>query len=247
MAARKQRQTNQGGGRGRRRKADAAPATPPVPDQPSQTLANVTARRDYLAEACERMYQIDSEIKALSAKYLKPLREDKGDIMTTLRDEYYIPAAVFRARYYAYRLERQASDNEDNATLDVIRELFDSIPIGEVVDVMDGTAAAPASAAAEPAAPQPSALAAAQEIEREAVVAPAPSADGADGPTEEHDYVAAKQAGYDAGLKGESITTCPFKKPIQKGLKAEWEGGWENGQYARSQSAQNEGASAATH
>lgn len=220
MAARKNQ--GSGRGRGRPRKSEAAAATP-TPDNPTQTLANVKARADFFAQACEDIYQLDQKIADIVDAEIRDLREGKQDIMRILREEYHIPAVIFRARYYAYKIERKANDAKDNATLDVIKELFDSLPIGEIIEIMDeGAEEPPPRPAAPPPMPEPAPerlISAADEERREG--------DGA----EIHDYDAAKEAGYRAGFAGQSLTVCPYKGPTQKGLKAQFEDGWQQGQF----------------
>jgi hypothetical protein len=49
---------------------------------------------------------------------------------------------MFTARYYSYKIEREAAANGDQVTMDVIRELYEVLPVGGTVDLVEAVNAA---------------------------------------------------------------------------------------------------------
>lgn len=98
---------------------------------------NVKARAEAFKESMERMYRLDQDIAALMEEHIKPLREDKAEIKSKLREDYNVTATVFNARFNAYKCERKAREGGDDATLDTLRELFESTPVGGQTDFMN--------------------------------------------------------------------------------------------------------------
>lgn len=98
---------------------------------------NVAARRDAITKACEELYQLDVLIARATETHVKLHREAKTDIKSRLKEDYNITANVLAARYAPYKLERMAQDGSDDKTLDVIRELFDALPIGGMLDLVN--------------------------------------------------------------------------------------------------------------
>lgn len=100
--------------------------------------SNSRARGDTLKSSLERLYQADREIAALiESSGIAELRAEKSDIFKVLRDDFQMPSALVRARYTAFRFERAAEDGQDDITADAIREMFELVPIGGMVDMMD--------------------------------------------------------------------------------------------------------------
>lgn len=98
---------------------------------------NVKARKDAISEGLEKLYQLDRQIAALMEKHIAGPREDKNKIKADLREAYQIPAALLQARYASYKLERFAEESSDDTTLDIIREMFDALPVGGSVDLVE--------------------------------------------------------------------------------------------------------------
>lgn len=98
---------------------------------------NVKARKDAISESMEQLYKLDAQIAAAIEKHVKPFRDDKAAIKERLRDDYQIPAKLLNARYASYKLERFAEEAQDHTTLDVIREMFDALPVGGMVDLVE--------------------------------------------------------------------------------------------------------------
>ena len=91
---------------------------------------NIGNRRDEITAALKQLYALDCEIAALTEEHLKDLRADKSDIKKSLRERFQLTAKVIQARYYSYRIERDAERANDGVTLDAIRELHEALPIG---------------------------------------------------------------------------------------------------------------------
>lgn len=229
-------------GAGRRQRAASSEAAREPTQEASRPLANVQARRDAIAESCEELYQLDAEIKVLTERHLKDLRDSKSDIMKRMREDYQINSKLLRARYQSYRIERMALDAMDDATVDVIRELFEALPIGELITI---TGAAPRAQPAARTIPDDARTA---EMQREdaRVVAALPNGNGSaeDFSDEAHDHEAAEEAGEVAGRAGDSLASNPYTGPTQKTMRARWESGWVKGQNARGAAA-HEGQPAA--
>jgi hypothetical protein len=98
---------------------------------------NVKARAEAFKESMERMYRLDQDIAAILTESVKPLRDDKAEIKSTLREDYNVTATAFNARYHAYKFERKAKEAGDDASLDMLRELFEASPVGGQVNFMD--------------------------------------------------------------------------------------------------------------
>lgn len=98
---------------------------------------NVQARGEALKESLEELYQLDCKIKAAIAAHVQDHRDAKGDIMKRLREDFNMPSALVRARYVAFRIERQAEDAQDDVTLDAIHELFELAPTGQTANMVD--------------------------------------------------------------------------------------------------------------
>lgn len=92
--------------------------------------SNIGNRRDEITSGLKRLYALDCEIAALTEEHLKDLRAEKSDIKKSLRERFNLPATVVQARYYSYRIERDAERTNDGITLDAIRELHEALPIG---------------------------------------------------------------------------------------------------------------------
>lgn len=125
MARRKRKQTN------------GVDGEPLDEGQQDATAAhNVGNRQEELTKALAKVFSIDEQIATIVEQEIKDLRSDKSDVIQSLRERFNIPAAIFRARYYSYRMERKAAADNDQATLDQIRELYELAPVGETVDFL---------------------------------------------------------------------------------------------------------------
>ena len=98
---------------------------------------NVKAREQQIKEGLEEMYQADCRIAASIEKHVKPDRDVKSDIKKKIREGLNITTQLFNARYSNYRLERQAMEASDDATLDVLKELYDIAPVGTQINLLD--------------------------------------------------------------------------------------------------------------
>jgi|SRR6185437_13148708 len=98
---------------------------------------NAKARKDAISESLEQMYLLDKQIAAAIEKYVKPLRDSKNDAKKRLREDYELPNDVISARYASFKIERKATDEGDDKTLDEIREAFEALPIGGMVDLVN--------------------------------------------------------------------------------------------------------------
>jgi hypothetical protein len=236
MAARAQRK------RGRPRKNKGADEAP-VPDTSStagedQTRNhNIGERRAAMREALENVYALDCEIADFIEEHVKPLREDKSAIMTSLRERFGLTAKVFRARYYGYRLEREAADNSDEITQDAIRELFEVCPVtgqGSFAEALGATISStppkPPKAAAAP--PKPGGAPPGERPE-----------EGDDDPVEIEDdgeelpddpeaaWQLGDQARRSSPSAAEALKRCPYDQPHQKKLRARFEEGVESADF----------------
>ncbi len=99
---------------------------------------NVANRKKMLEDALSETFKLDGLIHAATKKHVQPHRDAQSDIKKKLRKDLNITAAVFNARYAAYRLEGRAIAADDEATLDTLRELFEHSPVGTQMDLVDG-------------------------------------------------------------------------------------------------------------
>ncbi len=102
---------------------------------------NVKNRHQIMADALSETYELDAIIKAANDKHIKPVRAAKGDIKKRLNMDLNITAAVFQAAYAAYKVEAKAIEDEDDATLENLREYFKACPVGTQVDFIDAAEA----------------------------------------------------------------------------------------------------------
>ena len=98
---------------------------------------NVKHRTDTIASCMEALYQEDKAIKAALEEHVTPHREEKTAIKKRLREDLNLTTPVINARYATYKLERQAQDQDDETTLDLLKELFEITPVGTQVSMMD--------------------------------------------------------------------------------------------------------------
>lgn len=98
---------------------------------------NAKARGEAISKSLEEMYGLDCKIASAIEKHVAPLRASKNDIKKRLRDAFEIPNAVISARYGSFKIEREATDSGDDTLLDTIREAFDALPIGGMVDLVN--------------------------------------------------------------------------------------------------------------
>lgn len=98
---------------------------------------NVKARKDAIRDCFAQMYELDKQIAAAIEKYVKPFRDSRNDVKKKLREDYEIPNDIIMARYKGYALERFAEEAQDDTTLDAIREMFEALPIGGMVDLVE--------------------------------------------------------------------------------------------------------------
>lgn len=97
---------------------------------------NVQARTEAMQKAFRELYTCDEEIEKAVEKYVKVYRGTKTDIKARMKDEYGIPPKLLAARYNAYKIEQDALKADDDASIDIIRELYDALPIGAIVDLV---------------------------------------------------------------------------------------------------------------
>ena len=101
---------------------------------------NVAARTKIMSDALSEMYQLDQQVAAALTKHVAPIREQKRDIKKTLNKELNINSAVFEACYGPYKLAAKARENDDESTLDNLREFFAASPLGHQMDAFaDGS------------------------------------------------------------------------------------------------------------
>ena len=95
---------------------------------------NVAHRKQIMSDALDQMYQLDAKVAAALTKHVAPIRAMKRDIKKNLNKELNINSAVFEACYAPYKLAAKAHENEDESTLDNLKEFFASSPIGHQMD-----------------------------------------------------------------------------------------------------------------
>ena len=121
-------------------------------------FANVSARTDILRESLTRFYQLDKEIQSVVEEHIKELREEKSDIVKRVREDLNMPAKVFRARYYSYRVEQDAIAADDQITQDALVELFTVCPVtgqASFAEALDSTLRVVGNGEAEPDQAEP--------------------------------------------------------------------------------------------
>lgn len=104
---------------------------------------SVAARRDVIIKSFKEMYALRLKIAAAMEKHVAPLRADVNAIKAKLRNDYSMPAKLVSARFASYELERLAEDGDDDITLDTIREMYELLPIGGTVDLVEAAGGEP--------------------------------------------------------------------------------------------------------
>jgi hypothetical protein len=197
------------GGRGKKNGEAPAAVAETSGSQEASRNHNVGERRESMRNALNSVYELDQEIAGIIEEHVKPLREDKSEIMTSLRERFNLPAKIFRARYYAYRAEREAADSSDEITQDAIRELFEVCPVtgqGSFAEAL-GTTVPPPPAAPAPKPPKTSA------------------------PKLTEDPEEAWAQGEAARKAGQTLASCQYVGEAQKRLRGRWEEGWESADF----------------
>ncbi|HEX6959313.1 MAG TPA: Rmf/CrpP family protein [Ferrovibrio sp.] len=164
---------------------------------------NAKARGEVIKQSFERMYQIDREIHELiESSGIRDLRAEKSDIKKRLREDFNMPNAIVMARYTGYRMERAAEEASDEITMDAIRELYATVPVGRTPDFGD------------------------------AAGWPRHTNDGngnaADREAESIEAKTARAAGREAGRSGHAAIVNPH--PAGSELHSAWLSGWKEGQ-----------------
>lgn len=118
------------------------------PPESANKEHNAVEREQQIKDAMEELYKADKRIAANLEKHVAPDREVKKDIKKKLRESLQLTTEVINVEYATYRLTRHAQENGDEATLDLIREMHERLPLGGTVDLVT---------AAEDSAEQPSA------------------------------------------------------------------------------------------
>lgn len=188
--------------------------------------ANVSSRRDALRTALNSMYDLDVEIKALTAEHIKPLREVKAAIMESMRERFGITAKLFRARYYPYVLERDAEASNDEVTGDALREFFEVCPVtgqGSFAAALETTRSAPqrATQPRQQAEPAPSSLPADTDADERF------EEDARETTDPEQAWELGYTARKDAPSMPEALKRSPFDQPHQSVLRSRFEEGVE--------------------
>jgi hypothetical protein len=182
--------------------------------QTETAKANVSNRQRCIVDSFKEMYGLDREIDAMTERHLKGLRERKSELKARLRDDFGMPAKLVNCRYAAYRLERAASEGGDNITLDVIKEMFEILPVGQSVNFLDALDAAGESGQSGAAVNEDG----------------TPTADGDGFVSSGGDEAKAYQIGYAAGLAGETLDATRYKGHGLKNLRVAFEKGHIDGQ-----------------
>jgi len=98
---------------------------------------NVKERDKQIKDAMEELYQADKRIAAALEKHVAPDREAKKDAKKKLRESLQLTTEVINVEYATYKLTRQSQDNGDDATLDLIREMHERLPLGGTLNFDD--------------------------------------------------------------------------------------------------------------
>lgn len=98
---------------------------------------NVKHRHDTIESCLEALYQEDKAIEAAIAEHIQAHRDEKQEVKKRLREDLNLTTQVINARYAIYKLQRKAAEQDDEMTLDTLRELFEISPIGGQVNMMD--------------------------------------------------------------------------------------------------------------
>lgn len=106
-----------------------------TPDKPTSTH-NAKSRNEAIADALEKLFIEDSHIERELEQHVTPHRDEKKKIKERIRKDYEVSTTLLNARYSLYRRQRVAAKNNDDTTLDVLRELFAIAPIGEQLDLV---------------------------------------------------------------------------------------------------------------
>ena len=95
---------------------------------------NTPNRSKIMSDALSEMYVLDGKVQAALDKHVAPFREQKKDIKKMLNKDLNVTSDVFQAIYGAYKVAAEANENEDESTLDTLREFFESAAIGHQMD-----------------------------------------------------------------------------------------------------------------
>lgn len=107
-------------------------------DQPRGQIGdNSKNRQEAIKATKERIYARDKKIDDLMTKYITPLREENSKDKSALRKNFDISTKLFTADYSLYRIQRKARETNDDITTATMKELYDSTPIGEGLDMFE--------------------------------------------------------------------------------------------------------------
>jgi hypothetical protein len=98
---------------------------------------NSGERAAAIADGLREMYALDGEIAAIVERDIKELRASKSAIKDSLRERFNLTSRMIQARYYSYKIEREAVEASDDLTLQAIRELYEVLPVGGTVDLIE--------------------------------------------------------------------------------------------------------------
>ncbi|NIA72297.1 hypothetical protein HBA54_27275 [Pelagibius litoralis] len=98
---------------------------------------NSKVREERFQDAMQRTFALDQQIEALIEEHIKPLREDKREIKSKLSEDFNVTATTFNARYAPYKFEAKARANGDEASIDLLREIFEATPVGGQMDFVN--------------------------------------------------------------------------------------------------------------
>ena len=104
---------------------------------------NAQARKEQLHNAFKVCYEDDLAIAKAIETHVKPYRDNKKGTKKRLKDDLDIPPKVFDLEYRRYKAQREAEEQGDDETLDLIREAFEASPYGVQVDMIEVAAGQP--------------------------------------------------------------------------------------------------------
>lgn len=208
-----------GRGRGKKDQHEENGAAPETTATDATADHNIGKRRDAMRSALNSIYDLDAEIAVIIEDHIKPLREDKSQIMTSLRERFGLTAKVFRAAYYPYRLQRDAEAANDEVTQDSLRELFEVCADGQhsFLRALDSVTAANGKGKPIPSVPPPASRAAPKPQQQDEGDEPPDDPEAA--------WALGAQARRDCPSLAEALKRCPYEGRQQKHLKLRFDEG----------------------
>jgi hypothetical protein len=124
------------------------------PDNEREELSNRGARQAAIRGAYRTVYDLEAEIAALEATYIKPLKEERTQAWRNAKGDTNIAIADLKLGYRAFKRANDAEGFDDEGERDAVRdglkEVFETLQPGAIFDLEAFIAAGEGFEAARP-------------------------------------------------------------------------------------------------